>query len=131
MRAWGLMRKMPSGTDEMHRSLPDPVAIELEKLRQRLEDSIELYQGYRDAAAERALRITQLVTKLNDRDAKLRQLEQQNRDLERKYKERLKAAEQRYQQLSRRRSVRAVILLASIVRLVRSMRATRSSTTRG
>jgi hypothetical protein len=100
----------------------DPVAAELASLRHSLEHAVDLYRGYRESAAERAQRITQLLTDLDEREATLTQLRDEVQRATREHQKQLEAAGRRYRRLCQRRSVRLALGLAAAVKKARGPR---------
>ncbi|MEQ4204235.1 hypothetical protein [Actinopolymorpha sp. B9G3] len=97
----------------------DPVAAELASLRHSLDHAVDLYEGYRESAAERALRITQLLTDLDERETRLAQLRSEVQQSSREHQQQLAAAVRRYRSLRQRRGVRLALRLAAAVKRVR------------
>ncbi|MEQ7008228.1 hypothetical protein ABN028_18820 [Actinopolymorpha sp. B17G11] len=97
----------------------DPVAAELASLRHSLDHAVDLYEGYRESAAERALRITQLLTDLDERETRLAQLRSEVQQSTREHQQQLAAAVRRYRSLRQRRGVRLALRLAAAVKRVR------------
>jgi hypothetical protein len=97
----------------------DPVAAELARLRRSLDHAVDLYEGYRESAAERALRITELLSDLDERETRLAQLRSEVQLRTREHEQQLAKVHRRYQSLRQRRGVRLALRLASVVKRVR------------